>query len=341
MNTAAASTRTMLLGAMCLLPACSVGPDYVRPDSPAPAAFKELQGWQPAQPQDQLGRGPWWKMFGDPLLDELEQQVEISNLNVAIASAQFRAAKALVQQTRAGRLPTVTADASVDRSRGPVGTGNRVIGSANQATSYSAALDASWELDVWGRVRRSVEANEAGAQASAADLESARLSAQATLAGDFWLLRAVDAQKQLLDDTVTAYQRSLQMVTNRNVQGVASKGEVVQAQTQLESVRAQALDLGVQRAQLEHAIAVLIGKPPAELTIVPAPLGTKVPQVPVGLPSQLLERRPDVAAAERRVAAASARIGVAAAAFYPALTLSGSAGYRSTDLTHWITAPAR
>jgi NodT family efflux transporter outer membrane factor (OMF) lipoprotein len=323
---------------LAALAACNVGPDYERPPVAAPAAFKEQGGWQPASPRDELKRGPWWEMFGDPQLTELAQQVADANLDVAVAAARFRSARALVHEARAGWMPTVTAGASATRSR--TGSSRGGTGSA-EVSNYQLSLDATWEADLWGRVSRTVEASAAGAQASAADLESVRLSAQAALVGAYFLLRVADAQRQLFADTIAAYERNLRMVQNRQAQGVASPGEVVQAQAQLEGARAQSIDLGVQRAQLEHAIAVLIGKAPAEVSIAPAPLPTVVPVVPPGLPSQLLERRPDVATAERLMAAANARIGVAAAAFYPTLSISGAAGFRSTDLSDWITAPSR
>jgi NodT family efflux transporter outer membrane factor (OMF) lipoprotein len=332
--TTATSLRTWLLLLVATLAACRVGPDYERPALSSPAAYKEVDGWKQAEPADQLQRGAWWRVFGDPVLDDLEAQCAASNLDVAVAAAQFRQAEALVRQARAGFLPTVGAAASGDRGRAS-GAASRAV------TTYAVSVDASWEPDLWGRISRTVEATAASADASAADLESARLSAQATLAGDYLLLRIADAQQRLYADTLTAYERSLRMAQNRFAQGVVSKGDVVQAQVQLEAARAQSIDLGVARAQFEHAIAVLVGKPPAELTIAPAALPAKVPPIPFGVPSGLLERRPDVAAAERHVAAANARIGVAAAAFYPTLTLSASAGFRSTDLANWITAPAR
>jgi len=274
-------------------------------------------------------------MFGDGRLNELAQQVATANLDVAVAAANFRSAQALVHEARAGALPTVTAGAAAVRTRSPLGSAS----GSNTVTSYQASLDATWEADLWGRVSRAVEASAAGAQASAADLESARLLAQVALVADYFLLRIADAQQQLFADTIAAYQRNLRMVQNRQTQGVASPGEVAQARTQLEGTRAQSIDLGVQRAQLEHAIAVLIGKAPAELTITPAALPQIVPVIPVGLPSQLLERRPDVAAAERRMAAANAQIGAAKAAYFPTLTLGASAGFRGIDST-WLTAPA-
>ena len=326
----------VLLGA---LPGCAVGPDYKRPQVQITSAYKEAGEWKPAQPQDDLDRGKWWGVFGDPQLDVFLQQVEISNQNVLVADAQFRRAQALVASSRAAYFPTLDAGVSVVRSRSPTG----VIGGTTAGrtiTNRSASLNSAWEADLWGRLRRTVESSEAGAQASAADLAAARLSAQAELASDYFQLRILDAQKQLLEDTVAAFQKSLDLTKNRYDAGVAAKVDLVQAETQLKSTQAQAIDTRVQRAQLEHAIAVLIGKAPAEFSIAPTPLAVAMPRVPVGLPSELLERRPDVAAAERRVAAANAQIGVAKAAYFPSLTLSASYGSRSAVASQLFTAPS-
>ena len=322
------------------LAGCAVGPDYKRPEVQVASAYKEAGEWKPAQPQDDLDRGKWWGIFGDPQLDALLKQVEISNQNVLVAEAQFRRAQAVVTASRAAYFPTLDADASIVRSRSPTG----VIGGTTAGrilTNRSASLSTGWEADLWGRLRRTVESGEASAQASAADLAAARLSAQAELASDYFQLRILDAQKQLLDDTVTAFQKSLDLTKNRYDAGVAAKVDLVQAEAQLKSTLAQAIDTGVQRAQLEHAIAILIGKAPAEFSIAPVPLAVAMPRVPMGLPSELLERRPDVAAAERRVAAANAQIGVAKAAYFPSLTLSASYGSRSADASQWFTVPSR
>ncbi len=323
-----------------LLAGCMVGPDYRRPEAEVPAAFKEAGDWKLAQPRDDAKRGRWWEDFGDLQLNALIEQVEISNQNVLAAEARFRQARALVSSSRAALYPALNGSVSITRSRSPTG----VIGGTTAGrilTNRSAGLDASWEPDVWGRVRRAVESNEANALASAADLAAARLSAQAELASDYFQLRILDAQKQLIEDTVAAFQKSLDLTMNRYDAGVAAKVDVVQAQTQLKSAQADAIDLGVQRAQLEHAIAVLIGKPPAALSLARAPLAVSMPLIPVGLPSELLERRPDIAAAERHVAAANAQIGVAKAAYFPSLTLSASGGFRSTDAAQWFTLPSR
>jgi len=328
---------------LLVLAACTVGPDYVRPTADTPAAFKEMEGWKTAQPRDQELRGKWWETFNDALLNNLEEQISVSNQNLAQAAAQFRQARALVQSARAGFMPTVSAGAAVTRSQSSSGfiSQNQNLNARGPSTGYSLSLDAVWEADLWGRVRRTVESNEAGAQASAADLEALRLSIQAELAQNYFQLRALDAQKQLFDDTITAYQRSLTLTQNQYTAGVVAKVDVIQAQTQLKTTQAQALDIGVQRAQLEHAIALLIGKPASTYSLAVAPLTAAPPALPVGIPSSLLERRPDIAAAERRMAAANAQIGVAQAAYYPSLTLSASGGYQSSSFSNWLTAPSR
>jgi NodT family efflux transporter outer membrane factor (OMF) lipoprotein len=321
---------------LAALTACSVGPDYLRPTVEAPAAYKELGDWKVAQPADDFARGNWWEIFGDPQLSTLVAQVEISNQNVQIAEAQYRQARAIVQQARAALFPAVSANAGGTRIGAGSSSSRSGVGNA-----YNLALDASWEVDVWGRVRRSVEAGEAGAQASSANLQAVLLSAQAEVAIDYFQLRILDAQRQLLDDSVAAFQRSLDLTRNRYAGGVAGKLDVVLAEAQLKSTLAQAIDVGVQRAQLEHAIAILIGKPPAEFAIAPVPLKVAMPAIPVGVPSQLLERRPDIAAAERQVASANARIGVTMAAFFPSLTLSGSVGSATSTFPLLLTAPTR
>lgn len=327
--------------AAALLAGCTVGPDYVRPVIEAPAAYKEGFAWQPAQPKDDMLRGNWWAAFGDPQLDRLMERVSISNQTLLAAEAQFRQAVALAESARAAWFPTLTASVSETRSR-PSGTTGPITGLAtNKRTIYSLPVNASWEADLWGKIRRSVESGEAAAQASAADLENARLSVGTELALDYFQLRAIDAQKQLLDTTIAAYVKSLELTRNRYSAGVVSKSDVAQAETQLKSTQAQALDLGVQRAQLEHAIAILLGTPPSSFAIAAAPLAAVPPAVPVGLPAELLERRPDIAAAERRVAAANAQIGVAQSAFFPSATLGAAYGYQSATLAQWFTVPSR
>ena len=332
-----------LLAPLMVLAACTVGPDYVRPAVETPATFKETANWKTAQPRDQELKGKWWEAYNDPLLNNLEEQVNISNQNLAQAEAQYRQARGLVQSARAGYFPTVSANASGSRSHSPAGFSNSQSQSIRPGiqNSYVLTLDASWEPDLWGKVRRTVESNEASAQASAADVGAALLSAQAALAQDYIQLRAQDTQKQLLDDTVVAYQKSLQLTLNQYAVGTAAKTDVVQAETQLKSTQAQAIDVEVQRAQFEHAIALLVGKPASIFSIPSAPLNTSLPAVPIGVPSDLLERRPDVAAAERLVAASNAQIGVTIAAFYPNLTLSASGGFQSPSWSNWLTVPSR
>jgi len=335
--------RRLALGAALLsvVAGCAVGPDYVRPPVAAPDAYKEIEGWKMAEPRADLLRGPWWEMFGDTELNRLEEQVDISNQNVAAAEAQFREALALVREARAAYFPTVSIGVGVTRSRTSGGSGNRTIGNGTTVNDYSLPINASWEPDVWGRIRRTVESQQATAQASAADLEAARLSARATLAQDYFLLRAQDAQQQLLTATVADFEKSLQLTRNQYEAGVVSRADVLQAETQLETTRAQAIDVGIQRAQLEHAIALLIGRAPATFSLPAAPLAATPPGVPLGVPSELLERRPDIAAAERAAAAANAQIGVAEAAYFPTITLSAEGGFESSSAAKWLTWPMR
>lgn len=314
------------------LGACTLGPNYVRPAIDAPAAFKEIDGWKTAQPRDQEMRGKWWEYFNDALLNSLEEQVSISNQILAQAEARFRQARALLQSARAAYFPGVSGNLSATRS----GRGNQ-----GATDNRSLSIEASWETDLWGRVKRTVEANQAGAEASAADLEATRLSTQAQLAQSYFQLRSVDTQQQLLDRTVDDYQRSLQLTQNQYAAGVVAKENVVLAQTQLKTTQAQAIDLGVQRAQLVHAIALLAGQAASAFSIAPAPLAAVPPPVPVGVPSTLLERRPDIAAAERRVAAANAQIGVAKTAYFPDLTLSASGGFAGSSFANWLSLPNR
>jgi len=336
-------TMFSLAPVVLALAACSVGPDYVRPQmDEAPAVFKEGQNWKPAQPSELTADGKWWEMFGDAQLNALVGQVDISNQNLALAEANFRSAMALVQTSRAAYSPTLDASASATRSRsGSSSTNSSSSNNTGVRTSYSFALNASWEADVWGRVRRDVEASQASAQASAADLAATRLSAQAQLAQNYLQLRVLDAQQKLLEETVEAYQRSYQLTKNQYAVGMVAKSDVIQAQSQLNSAQASALDNGVSRAQIEHAIALLVGKTPSTFTLPKAPLEATAPPIPQGLPSMLLERRPDVAAAERRVAAANAKIGVAKAAYFPSLTLSASGGYQSSSFADWFSLPGR
>jgi NodT family efflux transporter outer membrane factor (OMF) lipoprotein len=333
--------------ATCVLFGCEVGPNYVRPPAETPAAYKEGVPFKPAVPQDQEPRGNWWEVFKDPKLDALIVQVEINNQTVKAAEARVREARALTQQARAALFPLVSANASATRSGSRSGNasvdsaGNVVVQRGGVGNNYNVSLDVSWEIDLWGRIRRTIEAGEATAQASVADLESAKLLAQAQLAEDYFLLRVQDAQIRLLNDTVAAYQLSLKLTNNQYAVGVAARADVAQAETQLKSTQAQAIDAEVQRAQLEHAIAVLIGKAPADFSIASEIVPSEFPPIPTGLPSELLERRPDIAGAERRTAAANAQIGVAQAAFFPSLTLSATGGFQSSVLSQLFSLPSR
>jgi NodT family efflux transporter outer membrane factor (OMF) lipoprotein len=326
----------------CLACACAVGPNYRRPDANVPVAYKEPapEGWKQGQPQDLNSRGAWWSIYEDPELDDLERQVDISNQTLKASEAAFRQSVAVLQEARASFFPAVTLGADATRARTSTSTGTSVVRNPNQ-NQFSIGPSVSWVPDVWGRVRRIVESDTASAQASAADLASARLSIQAQLAQDYFELRIADELERLLDATVTAYQRTLEITSNRYAVGVAAKSDVVTAQTQLETTRAATIAVESQRAQLDHAIAALIGKTPSEFSIAPTPLTGSVPAVPVGVPSTLLERRPDIAAAERQVGAANASIGVAIAAYFPTLTLSASAGFASSTIDKLLQAPSR
>ncbi|HSP96310.1 MAG TPA: efflux transporter outer membrane subunit [Candidatus Dormibacteraeota bacterium] len=326
---------------LLLLAGCAVGPDYQRPETPMTDAFKEFDGWKAATPADTIHRGAWWDTYGDPQLSALEERVSVSNQNLLAAEAQFRQARAVVGTARAALFPQAAIGVSFSRSHQSATLHNNLGGSGTDVSDYAMPLSINWELDLWGRIRRNVESNEANAQAFAADVESARLSLQAELAADYFQLRSVDADRAIFDDSITAFERSLKLTRSRYEGGIASRDDIAQAQTQLESTRAQAIDLGVQRAALENAIAVLIGEPPAKLSLPPMPLDAEPPSIPVGVPSQLLERRPDVAAAERAVAAANAQIGVAIAAYYPTVTLSASGGLESSHIDQWFTWPSR
>ena len=322
-----------LTAAVVLLCAgCMVGPDYFKPSVPMTATYKEDQGWKLARPSDTIPRGKWWEIFGDPQLNALEEQVSEANQNVKVAEAHFRQARALIGFARAGLFPTVSAGFSASSVRDS--TNRPFVTSANGASTGDFLLtgDISYEIDLWGRIRRSVTAAREEAQATAGDLESARLSIQAELAVDYLELRSADAQQRLLNDTVQAFKEALQLTINRFEGGAAPKSDVAQAQTQLETTQVQATDIAVQRAQLEHAIAVLIGKPPAEFSLQPAPLDLQPPDIPAGLPSELLERRPDIAAAERRVAEANEQIGIAKAAYFPTVTLNALLGFESSSI---------
>jgi len=303
---------------------CAVGPDYKRPATAEVTNFKEAEGWVPAAPADALERGPWWSLFKDPVLDQLQSRVDVSNQNVALAVAAYAQARALVREQRASLFPTVTLDAGATRSRS---SGNVTTGTTGRVgNNYQLSIGGSWEPDVWGRLGRAVDSATAGEQASAADLASAKLSAQGELAANYFSLRQTDAQKALLETTLAGYQRALEITQNRYKAGIAAKTDVLQAQTTLANALADNAGLQRTRAQLEHAIAVLVGEVPANFSLPPAAWNPLVPEVPLGVPSALLQRRPDIAAAERRVASANEQIGIAKSAYFPSLSLSASAG---------------
>lgn len=326
---------------------CAVGPNYRRPDAHVPAAFKEVAGWKAAAPADASPRGPWWQDFHDPLLSDLAGQVAAANQTLRQSAANYEAAREAARAERATFFPTLGIDASATRSKsrsgGATTVGGQVISSgSNPVNTYGATGSASWSPDFWGRVRRQTEADVAAAQADAAALASARLSIQAELATDYLELRILDARRQLLINAEDSYQRTLQIAQNKYKAGVAARNDVITAQTQLDSTRAQVIDTRIQRAQLEHAIAVLIGKAPADFAIAPREaVGIAVPAIPPQLPSALLERRPDVAQSERSVVAANARIGVQVAAYFPNLSLTAQGGFQGSPVSKLFTLPFR
>jgi len=320
---------------------CTVGPKYHPPAVQAPSAYKEVGDWKPAQPNDQNLGGNWWTIFQDPQLDSLEQQINVGNQNLKAAEAQFRQARAALRYNRADYYPTVTAGASASRQR--------ISGRRPPATSifdgitysdFVVPFSVSYQADVWGRIRKNVESYREQAQASAADLATVNLSMHADLAIDYFQARSLDAEEQLLNSTVKQYEQALELNQSRFAGGIASEVEVEQAKTQLQTTRAAAIDVGVLRAQYEHAVAILIGKPPAEFSLPSLPLTAPPPHVPVSVPSELLERRPDIAAAERRVASANAQIGVARSAYYPLINLTGSGGFESSAITTLLNGPS-
>jgi NodT family efflux transporter outer membrane factor (OMF) lipoprotein len=345
-------------GAAVLLGGCTVGPKYHTPSAPTPAAYKELtpanfpttDGWKVAQPKDDELRGKWWEIYNDPQLNALEDQVDISNQSIAAAAASFFSARAMVKEARSQYFPTLSANPSISQIRqsaslrtfstgsGGGGTGS----SANLSfTEYNLPFDASWQPDLFGKIRNSVRSQVYGAQASAADLENTRLTVQSELAIDYFSLRSQDALQELLDSTVIYYQESLKLTQALYETGIDSDEAVAQAETQLETTQAQATGVGLTRAQFEHAIAVLVGKPASDFSIPIEPLKARPPAIPFGLPSQLLERRPDIAASERLMAQANAQIGIATAAYYPTVTLSAMLGLESTSAATWFTWPSR
>jgi len=341
--TASRSFPIALLSSVALA-ACAVGPNYHRPAAANPQRFKEAEGWKPAEPREAASGTDWWSIYGDATLDELEKQIDISNQTLKASEAAWRQATALLSQARAGLFPTIGVSATGTRSGGPGGratgatTGGTVTPLTHPVNEFELLGTASWDLDIWGKIRRTIESDVAGAQASEADLAAARLSAQATLATDYIELRVADEQKQLLDKTVEGYKRSLEITENQYHVGVVAKADVITAQTQLGGAQSQQIAIGVTRATLEHAIAVLIGKAPADFSLPSATLGATVPVIPAGVPSTLLERRPDIAGAERRMAAANAQIGVAIAAYFPDLTLTGTYGFASNMVSGLVHA---
>lgn len=328
-----------------LMSACQVGPDYRQPPVDIPTIYKEsCTGWKMAEPQDACESGPWWEIFKDPVLSQLETQLNLANQNIAAAEAQYRQAQALVNQARAGYAPTLTASAAVIRQQqSKLATNSTAVSLSSRQpfTTYSTNFAAAWEPDLWGNVSRSVEANEAGAQASAAQLASVRLAAQGSLAQYYFQLRTLDALQKLLDENVMASEKLLKLTQNRYKAGVASQLDVAQAQSQYQTAQVQATDNGINRALYEHAIAVLSGQPPATFAITRAPLTQAPPDIPLQVPSVLLERRPDVAEAERLMAQANAQIGIAVSAYFPLLTLTASGGFSSKTTQSWFTAPAQ
>jgi NodT family efflux transporter outer membrane factor (OMF) lipoprotein len=331
-----------------MLASCTPGPHYVKPGVDTPAAFKETPApsagpaadWKASQPQDEAHKGEWWRVFQDSDLDALEERIDISNQNLKIAEAQFRQARDTIRIDRAGLYPTISAQPSIQAEQlsknapVPSTTAGKTLG------DFVLPFDLSYEIDAWGQIHLTVQAAAANAQASAADLESARLSLHAELAADYFMLRGLDSQRQLLDSTVGSYQKALDLTTNRYTGGLAAKVEVTQAETQLETTQAQEIEVGVERAQFEHAIAALVGEPASSFSIPQRPLNLAPPVIPAGIPSDLLQRRPDIAAAERRVAAANAGIGLAKTAYYPTLSLNALAGLEGSSITNWFSWPS-
>jgi NodT family efflux transporter outer membrane factor (OMF) lipoprotein len=316
---------------------CAVGPDYKRPPVAVPAVFKEAGDWKPATPSDAANRGAWWEALNDPILNALEAQVASANFTLQQAAANYEQARQIARADRTTYLPTLSAAGSAQRlgqKSAPGGSGT--------ASSYSASLQAAWEPDFWGRIRRQTESDVASAQASAADLASSRLSLQGQLAQYYIQLRIVDEKKRLLENAVEAYRRTLKISQNKYAVGVAARSDVISAEAQVDAARAQVIDEDVTRAQLEHAIAVLMGKTPSEVSIALQPaLNLPVPDIPRRMPSELLERRPDIAAAERGMAAANAKIGVQTAAYFPTISLSANGGYEGSPLSTLFSAPNR
>jgi NodT family efflux transporter outer membrane factor (OMF) lipoprotein len=336
LNTGIGATLTLVF---CVT-GCTVGPNYRRPSAPTTPEFKAVAGWQPAQPADQQLRGHWWEVYGDSELNALEDKVSVSNQSLKVAMTQYTQARAMVQYQRANYFPFLSAGAGVTRLRESENRATYFPGIKNQYNDFSLPLDVTWEPDIWGRVRRTVRAARENAQASAGDVVNVQLILQAELALDYFQMRGLDTQQSILDQTVVAYEKSLQLTLQLFHAGLDSQLDVQQARTQLETTRAQDQDVGVARAQDEHAIAILIGQPPASLSIPARVVAYTPPSIPPGLPSQLLERRPDIAIAERQMASANEQIGIARAAYYPNFTLSGAGGLESGHPGNWFTGPS-
>jgi len=362
LNAKSRSLCQFAAGAALFLAGCTIGPKYHTPSAQAPAAYKEvtpanekdIANWKTAQPNDDAIRGSWWEVFNDPELNDLEKQVNVSNQSIASAAASFEAARALVKQARSQLFPTVTTGPSITRERpsanlkGFIATGSTGSASATSGngsggsfTEYSLPFDATWVPDLWGRIRNTIKSNEYAAQASAADLANTRLSMQAEVAVDYFELRSQDGLKDLLDSTVAAYRQSLNLTQVLYQTGIDSDETVAQAETQLETTEALDTNVGILRAQYEHAIAMLVGQPASTFSIPVKALATPLPPIPFGVPSQLLERRPDIAASERLVAQANAQIGIAESAYFPTLTLNASGGLQSSSITNWFAWPSR
>jgi NodT family efflux transporter outer membrane factor (OMF) lipoprotein len=334
---------------LVLFKGCDKAPKYAKPSVSTPPVYKELtpdtfketDNWKFAKPNDAVIRGKWWEIFNDAQLSSLVEQANVANQNIAIADANFRAARAIVRESRSEQFPTITTSPSIILSRQSGAATHSNVSPGRQSVNYTLPVDATWEPDFWHRIRNTVKASASEAQATAADLQNVRLSVTAELAFDYYQLRSNDSERRLLDSTIVAFQQQLDLTRVRFQTGIASDEDVAQAETQLKTTQAQATDLGIQRAQLEHAIALLIGQPASTFSLPAEPGQAQPPAIPVGLPSQLLERRPDIAAAERRVAEANADIGVTKAAFFPSLVLGATGGFESTSLSTWFTWPAR
>jgi len=335
-----ASGYALIAIAPLLLAGCVVGSKYHQPAAPAPPAYKEVGDWKPAQPNDQNLGGAWWTIFQDPQLNVLEEQVNVSNQNLKAADAQFQQARAVLRYYRADYYPTVTAGPSATRTLVSANSPTSTVLRGATYNDFVLPFDVSYQADVWGRVRKTVESYREQAQASAADLATVNLSMHADLAIDYFQARSLDAEEQLLNSTVKDYEQALELNESRFRGGIASEVDVEQAKTQLQTTRAEAIDVGVLRAQYEHAVAILIGKPPADFSLPPLPLTAPPPHVPISVPSELLERRPDIAASERRVASANAQIGVAKTAYYPLISLGASGGFESSAITTLVNGPS-